>query len=91
MSDRDLAAGLAEVELQQLAGSVAGALEGARPQVARPQLAQQIVKDCLAARIAQPLDLLTNPHPRKRRLVLEQPLDLGRVGSSFDARRGRGP
>jgi hypothetical protein len=49
-ADPDLRARLAEVELGQLAGAVAGALEAARRrQKARPQLAQQVVEHRLAA------------------------------------------
>jgi hypothetical protein len=75
-ADRDLRARLAEVELGQLAGAVAGALEAARRrQKARPQLAQQVVEDRLAAVVAELFELLADAHPRQRRLVREQLLD----------------
>jgi hypothetical protein len=51
-------------------------LEAARRrQVSRPQLAQQIVEDRLAAHVAELSELLADAHPRQRRLLGEQFLD----------------
>ena len=75
-ADRDLTTRLAEVELRQLARTVAGALEAARRrQKPRPQLAQQVVEDRLAAHVAEPLELLADTHTRQPRLLSEQLLD----------------
>ena len=60
-ADRDLRARLAEIELRQLARAIAGALEAARRrQKPRPQLAQQIVEDRLAAHVAELFELLAD-------------------------------
>jgi hypothetical protein len=76
VADRDLAARLAEVELRQLAGAVAGALKAARRrQKAGPQLAQEVVEDPLATAVAQRLELLTDTHARERGLIVKQLLD----------------
>jgi hypothetical protein len=48
VADRDLLARLPEVELQQLAGPVDGALIGPAALEQRPDLAQVIVEDRLA-------------------------------------------
>src|SRR5437879_2680777 len=79
-SDRDLPSRLAEVELAELPGSIAGALEAPRRrQIARAQLAQEHAQDRHRARIAERLDLLANAHGRERRLVGQQLLDARQV------------
>ena len=83
-ADRDLAPGLGEVELGQLAGSVDGALVGARRwQVAGAELAQEIVEDRLAAAVAELFDLLADADARERRLLVEQSLDLTNEGTEL--------
>jgi hypothetical protein len=89
-ADRDLRARLAQIELRQLPRPITGALEAARRrQKPRPQLTQQIVEDRLAAHIAEPLELLADPHARQRRLVGEQLLD--RRDERLELRRPRRP
>ena len=75
-TDRDLARGLPEVELDQLAGPVAGALVGARLDEVRTDLAQVVVEDRLRTLIAEPLEDLQDPLARDPGIVAEQPIDL---------------
>jgi hypothetical protein len=90
IADRDLRARLAEVELRELAGAVARALEAAwRRQEARPQLAQQLVEDRLPAVVAELLELLADAHARQCRLVVEQFLD--RLEERIELRGARRP
>jgi hypothetical protein len=74
--DRDLALGLPEVELADLTRPIDRALIGPRRQEHRSDLAQVVVNDRLAARIAQRLDQLAHPLPRQLGLLPEQPMDL---------------
>lgn len=79
-ADRDLAAGLGQIELAELAGAVVGALKAARcRQVAGLKLSQKDVEDRLAAVVAVELDLLEDADTRDRRVVVEQLLDPGPV------------
>jgi hypothetical protein len=74
--DRDLYPRLPQIELQQLAGAIDGALERPPPLEQRPDLAQVVVEDRLCARIAQRLDQLADPLAGKLRIGLQQAVDL---------------
>jgi hypothetical protein len=89
-ADRDLPARLPEIELQERARPVGGALEGTRPrQKQRPHLAQVVVQDRLAARVALLLQELAHPRARQPRLCVQQPVDL--LTEGIELRRPRQP
>jgi hypothetical protein len=76
-ADRDLRARLPEVELAERPRPVRGALKAARPrQKQRPHLAQVVVEDRLAARVAEPGDQLADARAGQARLGAEQTVDL---------------
>jgi hypothetical protein len=76
VADRDLGLGLPEVELAELAGPVDGALVGAPGGQQRPQLAQVLVEDRLAARVAELGDQLADAGVGDPGLGAQQALDL---------------
>ena len=85
VADRHLALGLPEVELQQLAAAIDGALEGPRPRrVERAQLSDVVIDQRLAAVEAQLADQLEHADRGQLGVLAQQPLDL-LFGSSFDA------
>ena len=77
MADGDLLAGLPEVELADLPGSIDGALERPwRRQEQRPHLAQVVIDDRLAAIEPKRRDQLPDPLTRQPRIAAKQPMDL---------------
>jgi hypothetical protein len=77
VANRDLVARLPQVELAEHARAVARALEGARSgQEERAQLAQVVVQDRLASRVALLCDQLADPPAGQTGVVAKQPPDL---------------
>ncbi len=75
--DRDLLRRLPEIELAQLARPVGRALVGPRRRSKqRPDLAQVVVEDRLAALVAELGQPLAHDRPRQARVLAQQPVDL---------------
>ena len=87
VADRDLLARLEEIELQQLAGAIDGALIGALGAQDRPQFAQGVIEDRLAAPIARLGDQLADAGVRDPVDVAQQPGDLLAVGVELRGNR----
>lgn len=91
-ADGDLRAWLAQIELRQLPRPITRALKAARRrQKPRPQLAQQVIEDRLAAHVAELLQLLTHPHPDSVGSSPSNSSITTTNGSSIDGRGSRGP
>jgi hypothetical protein len=90
MPDRTLGLGLPQIELADLARPIDGALKRAgRRQKQRPDLAQIIIDDRLAALEPQRRDQLADPLTRHPRIAAQQPVDL--VLERLELRRPRRP
>src|SRR5215211_655055 len=76
VADRELLLRLPEVELQELGGTVGGALVGALRAEDRAQLAQVVVEDRLAAVVAGLGDQLADPGVGDPPLLAQQAGDL---------------
>jgi hypothetical protein len=84
LADRDLIAGLPQVELADLPGPVDRALKGARRTQQRPHLAQVVIDDGLAASKAKRCDQLPDPLTGNRRSFPSSRWISSLNGSSFD-------
>jgi hypothetical protein len=77
VADRELLARLPNIELADLSGPPDRPRERPRRRCKqRPHLAEVVIDDRLARTAAQRLKQLTDPDPRKRRILAQQPMDL---------------
>jgi hypothetical protein len=87
VADRDLGPRLPDVELADLAGPIDRALKRPRRDEQRPDFAQVVIDDRLAAVEPQRRDQLPDSLPADRRVLAEQPVDLRLEGVQLGARR----
>src|SRR4051812_29805837 len=76
MTDRDLGPGLPEIELTDLPRPIDSPLIGARIDEERPDLADVVIDDRLAAAEPQRSDQLADALPRQPRVTAQQLVDL---------------